>query len=576
MPVPTVEAHAAFLAPVTRHTRRLDIYEEDASTPWLMNAKFTEGNVTVDYSRAERRAVDTTLDNNDGEVTYAPDKFWYDKIIKSYRGVEYFEDEVTQTEVAENLITNPSVVGLTGYNPVMIFGMVQSPDGGTGGPGSSSVRLKTAGNIDSYVEVQGSAGIPANMIPGQTYTFSAAGKLPLAWAGNQHTTRARRVVVTVTAASLGGTVAYASDPVEYTGGLGSWKRVKVTFHIPLDTTQVSLRAYLGTVGVDADVIDWDDFMLTTDATLPYFDGSRYNGRWTGTANASTSKLILDIHNKTFKTWETQIGEFMIDSLKESNFPDTVHVTGRDYAKKMLASKFVVATGFTATDSLESVISSIAANAGIPANKRLIPATGLTLGRSFIFERGVNRWDACKQLSEAHGYELFFNAQGMLVMRQFLDPSTSPLSYTFETGDFGSLVTYDKTVSDSQLYNHVVVAGEATDTIPVWAEARNDNPASPTNIAAIGDRYTEYISSFITTTAQAQDVANQFLAIYSLQEYDLNFSSLMLPWMEVGEIIEFIDPKAAETQPDRFLLSQLNIPLSLGPMTGIGKRVTILG
>lgn len=365
-------AEAAFLAPVTRHTRRVDICEADGTTLWLPRAKTIGGSVTVDYARDERRSFELLLDNIDRSVSYSPSNFWYDKIIKIFRGVEYREE-------------------------------------------------------------------------GET-----------------------------------------------------------------------------------------------------------------------------------KLWETQIGEFMIDSLKESHFPDTVSVSGRDYTKKMLTSKFVAATGFNAGASLDATINTIAAAAGIPATKRFIPPTGKVLGRDFIFERGVERWKACRELADAYGYELFFTGQGVLVMREYLDPTTSPLAYTFLTGETGNLVTYDKSVSDGRLYNHVVVSGESSDTIPVWAEARNDNPASPTNINLIGDRLYQYVSSFITTETQAQDVANRFLSIHSLQEYDFNFSALMLPWLEVGEIVEFIDPKATLTQPDRFLLSTLTIPLGLGPMSGTGKRVTILG
>lgn len=367
-----VEAEAAFLAPVTRHTRRVDIYEADGTTLWLPSANTIGGSVTVDYGRDERRAFDAVFDNTDGALDYSPSGFWYDKIVKIFRGVRY--------------------------------------------------------------EVNG----------------------------------------------------------------------------------------------------------------------------------------------TPTTWETQVGEFMIDKLDEDDFPQTVSVSGRDYTKKMLASKFVAATGFNAGASLDATINTIAAAAGIPANKRFIPPTGKVLGRDFIFERGVERWKAVKEMADAYGYELFFDGTGTLVMREYLDPSTSPLIYTLKTGPDGNLVKYKKSVSDGRLYNHVVVAGESSDTIPVWAEARNDNPASPTNIDLIGDRLYQYVSAFITTVAQAQAVADRFLSIHSLQEYDFNFSSLMLPWLEVGEIIQFIDPKAAETQPDRFLLSTLSIPLALGPMTGTGKRVTILG
>jgi hypothetical protein len=174
--------------------------------------------------------------------------------------------------------------------------------------------------------------------------------------------------------------------------------------------------------------------------------------------------------------------------------------------------------------------------------------------------------------------LFFDAQGYLVMREYLDPVTAPLSYTLETGVFGNLVTYNKTVNDTRIYNHIVVTGESNDPdiIPVSAEATNTEPSSPTRVDKIGDRVYQYTSSFITTTLQAQDVADKFLQIHALEEFDLIFSSIALPWLEVGEIVEFEDPRPSAGQPTRFLLSSLNLPLDLGAMSGNAKRVSVVG
>lgn len=274
------------------------------------------------------------------------------------------------------------------------------------------------------------------------------------------------------------------------------------------------------------------------------------------------------------TWETQIGEFMIERISIPRFPDLVKVTGRDYKKKMEQSKFVNATSFASGQTVESVISAIAGAAGI--TKRNIPITGSTLGRDFIWERGVSRWDACLEVATAYGYELFFDANGYLVLRLYRDPYTSPSEFTFQTGDTSNLADYEKVLNDSRLYNHVVVEGAATDTIPVWAEATNTIATSPTRISRIGDRLYQYVSSFITTTAQAQQVADNFLTIHALEEFEGNLESLMFPWMEAGDIVDFIDPRPYPGEPTRFLLSSFNIPMKLGTMSSTVKRVSDVG
>jgi hypothetical protein len=164
------------------------------------------------------------------------------------------------------------------------------------------------------------------------------------------------------------------------------------------------------------------------------------------------------------------------------------------------------------------------------------------------------------------------------MREFADPNTSPATYTLETGEFGNMTEYQKSMNDSRIYNHIVVTGESADEaiIPVSAQALNTNPDSPTRIAKMGDRVYQYTSAFITTTLQAQDVANKFLKLHALEEFDIDFGSIAFPWLEVGEVVEFIDPRAALGQPDKFLLVSLTLPLGLGPMSGLGKRVSIVG
>lgn len=277
-----------------------------------------------------------------------------------------------------------------------------------------------------------------------------------------------------------------------------------------------------------------------------------------------------------KTWEVQIGEFMIDRINESDFPFEMKITGRDYTKKCLLSKYAQATQFDAGQTLEGLIGVIATAAGI--TKKLLPSTGIVVGQSFFFERNVSRWEAMKKIATAYNYEIFFDASGYLVIRPFRDPTTSAPVVWVNTGKDGQVASYAKSTSDASLFNHVLVAGESSDqTIPpVFAESKNTNPNSKTNIATIGDRYWEYTSPLITTTAQAQALADSYLAIHSLEEFELTFETLMLPWLEAGDILGWIDPRPNPGDPRTFLLSSLSLSLGLSPMSAVAKRVLIVG
>jgi len=141
-----------------------------------------------------------------------------------------------------------------------------------------------------------------------------------------------------------------------------------------------------------------------------------------------------------------------------------------------------------------------------------------------------------------------------------------------------LTNFKKKTGSARIYNHIVVTGESGDasTPPVWAQAENTTPTSPTRIAKLGRRTFFFTSAFITTTAQAQEVANRFLKVHALEQFDVSLESLLAPYLDANIVGEFIDPKGSPSDPTRFLITNLNMPLVLGQMSSTAKRITIVG
>ena len=284
---------------------------------------------------------------------------------------------------------------------------------------------------------------------------------------------------------------------------------------------------------------------------------------------------IEFYDKSgLRSYEVPVGVFMIDRVNEARFPKNVKVTARDFTKKCMLSKFTQATNFEANERVEDVIKALAANCGV--HNRVLPTTGATLGVDRLYERGKSRWEAMKEIATAFGYELFFDAQGYLVMREFLDPTLSPVSHEFLTGPVvGNLVDWEKSANDTRIFNHISVIGADSDEIPVWADAINTNPLSPTNTDLLGDRVDTYESALVTTFPQAQALADTFLKIAALEEFEINMQSIVYPWLEAGEIVRFKDPNSTSNEPDRFLLTSFDIPMGLQPMSAVGRRVTIV-
>lgn len=275
-----------------------------------------------------------------------------------------------------------------------------------------------------------------------------------------------------------------------------------------------------------------------------------------------------------QSYDEPLGTFMIDRIVQSRFPKTVKVTGRDFTKKCMLKKFYLPYPFTSTMAVETLIQNLAIGADI--DRYDLNTTGETIGIDIYGEPGKSYWELMKEVATAHNQELYFDAYGVLRMRDFIDPTTASTSYSFFTGAGGSLVDWDKTTNDTRIYNHIIIYGTDVLNNPVWAEAVNDNPTSPTRRALLGDRVLKYESSFIVNATHAQNLANSWLRINALEEYEINFQSLVFPWMEAGEIAMMDLPDAATTDPTQFLLTSFTVPLGLEPMSGVGRRVRNVG
>lgn len=280
------------------------------------------------------------------------------------------------------------------------------------------------------------------------------------------------------------------------------------------------------------------------------------------------------------SWESQIGEFLIDKIVSPRAPRTLSVTGRDYTKKLLDDSFDNTTTFTSGILVDTVVTSLAALSGV--TKFRLNGQGQTTSSTMTFDSTSSYWAAIKSICNAANLEVFFDGQGYLVTRSFFDPTTSPITLHLQTGgDDGNLVDWDISSDDSMLYNRVVVSGTSLDSAIsgniYQAVSENHEPSSPTSIENLNRTITYYYSSpFFTSNAQCQAYADSLLAFHALEAYNLNYTSLVFMWLEAGEIIQADLPNASSTDPDRFLSVSFTIPLTLDPMTGVGKRVTIVG
>jgi hypothetical protein len=282
-------------------------------------------------------------------------------------------------------------------------------------------------------------------------------------------------------------------------------------------------------------------------------------------------------NGDLQMWSVQVGEFFITDITSQHFPYSISIKGIDYTTQLTENKFATSTTFTAGTSVDEIVRDIALNGGV--TKLNLGRTGAILSTDKTFDKSSTRWAAILDLCTANGFEIFFDPYGYLVSRPFFDPTTSPVVFSFKTDDTGVLVGWQKSTNQTQVYNQVIVYGDqdtSTTNLPVFAVATNNDPNSPTSIPRLRrTRSYEYTSALVETTDQAQNLANTMLPIVSLEDYSLNFESLVLPWLEAGEIIDFEPGDWNLGDPTRFLLSSFSIPFDLGTMSPTAKRLIMV-
>ena len=571
----------AFLAPTVEIKRRVEIYEHDGSTPWKPEVWpyiLVGGNVNVDSGQDSRRSCDLDLYNHNGELTPDTDGLWYDKVFKVFYGIVTHQErtkknpncviveEYNAIGQALNLKTLLSLAGVNfvDYNPL----------------------IDTISELEDYDIIISISGDYTHKLALLTQAYNQ-GKSILTFNLNSTVAQLPVVISNTGAVRTGEESRHFEvlddnpDPVQ--NGWDEWdisdprpyRPILATPGVPVALEQLNAFGY-GSVMVDnPDAGVWIHTQMADFEDTVFPDTEDKDG-FVNYLRAIVNRAdTYDIE----PIWESQIGEFIVESISdaEETLTNLISITARDYTKRCQMSKLSKATMFTKDQRIVDVIKALAANSGITKFK-LPESLVTTLDKDTTWERDQDRWTVMKEIATANAYDLWFDAEGYLRFTPQQDPLLTPATLELTTGSRGNLISRGRKTSDTELYNHVTVIGESSDsTVPlVFGEAVNDDPNSQSSVQRIGYRTKNYSSPLVTSDQEAQAMAETLLSVAGLQEFELSFSSILFPWVEAGEIVEMLnDGTDNNWGAARYLITSLSLPLDLSPMTGTGKRVTKL-
>lgn len=188
-------------------------------------------------------------------------------------------------------------------------------------------------------------------------------------------------------------------------------------------------------------------------------------------------------------------------------------------------------------------------------------------------RGEDRWAFCQGLATAIGGELYFDVDGVLVLRPIPGVAGDQVAdFTIAEGDGGLLLEVDRGFSRESVYNRVIVTGDGLNDNPVVGIATDDDPASPTYYyGPFGRKPYFYDTQFVTKAVQASDAAEGILQTMVGTDQQLALSSVTDPRVTPSDIIRVTRQRIGVDE--LHVLDSMSYPLAVSDSSSGTTRKT---
>jgi len=240
----------------------------------------------------------------------------------------------------------------------------------------------------------------------------------------------------------------------------------------------------------------------------------------------TNKQIIIKQGYGTELIETFTG--MIDDFDMSTWPQTTGISLRDNLKKALDQTVTYGSQHTiefVSQPIENIIGYLCYLADIEVD--IIEPTGLSVAIAFSW---CSYADAFQQLGDLASFEWGCDSYGKFYFRRDYQPDNMFVAYTFEEGI--DLATLKYTLSDKDIYSKVAVFGKSGETVISYE--------APFLDAASYNIHPQKILKIDATEASTMDalvkIAERALSLMQSRTAVIQFTSIAIPWLEVGDFI----------------------------------------
>lgn len=272
-----------------------------------------------------------------------------------------------------------------------------------------------------------------------------------------------------------------------------------------------------------------------------------------------------------------------------------HDRSKEISLRTWTFAFTIPAGLTVDQAIVTILNNRWANTQPQLTYNMTPTsivvpTGTVLGVDFTSSgaqsepgsgSGNDPWADCVSLAQSVGCELFFDRQGIVVMRVVPDAATVPVTARFVDGQDGTLVNQVvRELDETTMVNQVIMIGTGatvTNTdgsvspgAPVTATASYMDPILGIN-GVFGARTSFVTNSAISDVATCQVAANAALNLGLASLDDTSFEAVPNPTVEAGDADQLTEP--AVKADGTYIVSAITFPLDVSNPMQVTNRAS---
>ena len=268
---------------------------------------------------------------------------------------------------------------------------------------------------------------------------------------------------------------------------------------------------------------------------------------------------------------------------------------QEVARRVLTKPYVTSNGVLMTRAVQELLD-YSAQSGFhipwfqadanPAQTSTGSSPGTHYAAGYTWDEGQDPWEACQQIAEACGMQLYFTPTGVCQMSYIPNPYTTPTCWTYATGlapNVNPMITsIDRTFSQSQVFNFVeyVVEGANANPSPdllytgtsFLAQIGDTDPSSPTYMYGPYGVAADVQFDMLNYQPETALIAAKARLRRDLGAADMvTFTALPNPAHEAYDRITVLAPEIGLAQD--YIIDTVELPLDAGKdMTVTARRV----